>query len=521
MGLTAAVAYLPSLAHGFIYDDYWTIVSNRHLDKSLTELLSAAASGRSVEWKMPDATRPLIGLSLWGDRQVFGVSPSGHHLDSLLLYALVSVVAFLLAFALLRSFAGALVAGIAFAVMPLHCEVVAAVNYREDLLATLFLFAAMTICFWPAQRFSLAPRDDRWRPWCAASLWLCALASKESAVVAPLLLGVLALVRRPPRWIFQAPLALSAAVVALLWGNWRAGVSMLGEQIPQADYASWLERLLRTARFELASVWNSLLPVLARPEFNPQPEAHALWIGALLLVLAGWTWLLLRRSTRPAAGVLGVALVAPLAASPLFAPINELADRYWFTGSIAAALALGWGVRQLARRWNAAAVGALGVLCAAGVVQCWSASSVWASETSLWTSAVALAPQSPRAWTSLSRVHRMADQGELAEEAIARALALKSDYVPGQVARALNLLWLADRSAARRVLAPVVPKSDLHRDALALASRCAWLPTDAAASECARRAVPRGMVLGDVDLLRKRSEQLLTEHAASPQRSSQ
>jgi hypothetical protein len=110
----------------------------------------------------------------------------------------------------------------------------------------------------------------------------------------------------------------------------------------------------------------------------------------------------------------------------------------------------------------------------------------------------------------------MSDQGELAERAIARALFLKPDYVPGQVARALNLLWLADRSAARRVLAPVVPKSDLHRDALALASRCAWLPTDAAASECARRAVPRGMVLGDVDLLRKRSEQLLMEHAVAP-----
>ena len=72
----AALAYGPSLDHGFIYDDYWTVVSNRHLDKELPELLRAAASGRSVEWKMPDATRPLMGVSLWWDRQFSGLSPA-------------------------------------------------------------------------------------------------------------------------------------------------------------------------------------------------------------------------------------------------------------------------------------------------------------------------------------------------------------------------------------------------------------------------------------------------------------
>ena len=104
----AALAYGPTLDHGFIYDDYWTVVSNRHLDKELPELLRAAASGRSVEWKMPDATRPLMGVSLWWDRQFSGLSPAGYHFDSLAQYALVSALAFALAFALLRSFAGAL-----------------------------------------------------------------------------------------------------------------------------------------------------------------------------------------------------------------------------------------------------------------------------------------------------------------------------------------------------------------------------------------------------------------------------
>jgi len=143
----AALAYGPTLDHGFIYDDYWTVVSNRHLDKELPELLRAAASGRSVEWKMPDATRPLMGVSLWWDRQFSGLSPAGYHFDSLAQYALVSALAFALAFALLRSFAGALAAGLAFALMPLHSEVVSAVNYREVLLSTAGIFAAAAVCF--------------------------------------------------------------------------------------------------------------------------------------------------------------------------------------------------------------------------------------------------------------------------------------------------------------------------------------------------------------------------------------
>jgi hypothetical protein len=500
----SVLAYGPSADHGFIYDDYWTIVSNRHLDKALPELLRAAASGRSVEWKMPDATRPLMGLSLWWDRQLFGLSSAGYHLDSLALYALVSVLAFLLAFALFRSLSAALGAGLAFALMPLHSEVVSAVNYREDLLSTAGVFAAAAVCFWPAAR------PSRWRPHAVAALWFLALASKESALIAPLCIGSLVLIRRPPRWIRQGALALDAAVVALLWLNWRFGLSALGEQIPRADYASWTERLLRSARFELWSVWESLLPLRTRPEYAPLPDASWLWALGLVPLLALCVCAWRRESTRAGAGLLAWALAAPLMTAPLFAPTNELADRYWFTGSLAAALAVGWLFRELARRQAAAALAALLGLCALGVPLCWSATSVWASEASLWTFAALTAPASPRSWTSLSRVHRMADQPELAERTIQRALSLKPDYVPGQVAQALNLCWKGDRSGAQRVLAAVEPKSDLHRDALNVASHCAFLPTDEAAIACAKRAVPRGMVLGDREQLRALSERALS-----------
>src|SRR6185503_10071192 len=142
----------------------------------------------------------------------------------------------------------------------------------------------------------------------------------------------------------------AAAAVLALWLNWRFELSVLGEQIPRADYASWLERGLRTARFELWSLWSSLVPLRAHPEYDPLSDPSWLWVVAafgLVALLVGLAW---RPRTRPAAGVLGVALLAPLFTSPLFGPTNEIADRYCFIASLAAALGLGWGFHELVRR---------------------------------------------------------------------------------------------------------------------------------------------------------------------------
>lgn len=499
----AVVAYLPSLGYGFIYDDYWTVVGNWHLDKSLSTLLRAAGAGRSVQWGMPDATRPAMGVSLWFDRELFGLAPVGYHLHSLALYALLSVLVFLLAFALFRSFAAALGAGLAFAVAPLHAEVAAVVNYREDLLASVGIVAAAALLFWPARR------EESTRPYLVLGLWFYALLSKESALVAPLLVAALSLVRRPARSVWPAILPLGTLVVAALWLNWRFGVSVLGEQIPQAQYASWADRGLRSVRFELISLGRSLLPVWTRPEYAALPAAHWLWLPAGVALLGGLAALARRRAAHRCLGLLLVALLAPLISSAVFAPVNELADRYWFLGSLAAALFVGWGGHALRRRHALFSLGLLGAMSVAGVVACWSAASVWGSETNLWTSAVSTAPRSPRAWASLSRVLRIAGHHELAERTAERALALQADYVPGQVALALNRLAVGDRAGASRVIAGIVPKSSLHRDALKLVERCAAPPADTDAQKCVQDNVPEGFVLGDSEQLRARAQRLL------------
>lgn len=490
-----------ALAFGFIYDDYWTVVSNTHLDKSYRQLVAAALSGRSVEWNMPDATRPLMGLSLWWDRRLFGLSPSGYHLHSLGLYALACVLVFLLAFGVLRRFLPALGAGLVFAALPIHVEVAAVVSYREDLLAAVGVLGALALSFWPTRS------EWRWRSVACGLLWGYALFAKESALIAPALVLALATVRRPSFW--RAGVVLSPALfcggVAALWLNWRFGVSRLGEQIPTASYASWTERLLRIARFEVIAAWKSFVPFAPRPEREPLGSAHVTWLLALLLLIAALVWLARRRSTRVLAAAGAVALVAPLFTSPLLAPLNEIADRYWFIGSLAAGLGVGWVMRSVPRRAGLSVMALLVVGCS---VASWKASAVWASEIDLWSFVVQTAPGSARAWTAVSRAHRLADQEELANRAIERALALKPEHVPAHAARVLNALWFGKLDTARTQLR-VVENREMHGDSLGAARRCATAETAASAQACARRSVPAGLVLGDPERLRAVSEHML------------
>lgn len=498
----AVVTYGRVTTFGFIYDDYWTVVSNTHLNRPFGELVAAAISGRSVEWNMPDATRPWMGLSLWLDRWLFGLSPGGYHVHSLALYALGSVLVFLLAFGVLRRFVPALCAGLVFAVLPIHVEVATVINYREDLIAAVGLFGAAALWFWPVgNRFP-------WRSVGCGLLWAYALLGKESALIGPGLIAVLSIARRPSRASADvAPPLLVCGVVATLWLNWRFGVSRLGEQIPTASF-TWAERLMRTFRFEVLAVAKSFAPFGPLPEHEPLGSASVAWVLAFAMIVSGIIWLARRRRTRVLAAAGAVALVSPLCASPLLAPLNEVADRYWFVGSLAAALVVGWVASQAWAKRASLAVGALALVAGCSVAS-WKASSVWASEVDLWTFAVQTSPGSPRAWSSLARVLRLADEDELAQRAIERSLALRPNYPAARTARIFNDLWFGRLDAARAEFEAVEALDALRADTLRLARRCVTAVDAVAGQVCVRQATPSGMVLGDPQHLRAVSERAL------------
>jgi Flp pilus assembly protein TadD len=143
MALVTIALYWPAMNHDFVNcDDTIYVTENPHVQGGL--------SWEGVKWAFCNPVssnwHPLTMLSHMLDCQMFGLNPWGHHLTSVLLHAVNTVLVFLL----LRGLTGALwrsvlVAAI-FGLHPLHVESVAWVAERKDVLSTFFFL--LTLVFY-------------------------------------------------------------------------------------------------------------------------------------------------------------------------------------------------------------------------------------------------------------------------------------------------------------------------------------------------------------------------------------
>jgi len=467
-GAFGFAVFVRALRFGFAYDDAWTIVKNARLAGPLHPVLRAILGGTATKLGLPDATRPAMVTSLWIDRHLFGLSPFGYHLHSLLLYALVCALATLLLLSLTRSVRSALGGGLFFAAAPLHAEVVAAANYREDLLASLGVLAALLLLWWPFPVTSQARRENAASPLgvaLAVVSFAVALLSKESAVALILIAAVIAALRRPDRrWLARHEASLVALLaVGVAWASWRFGLPPGGDDVPRDTAAPLMAVVFATARFEVLAVAEALFPFGWSPEHATAPSASAWWLAGLVALLAAMGWLARRRVARLPVLGLAIALAAALPTSPLAGPANRHADRYFFLAILGGALT--WGVvlsrvlGHLHRRIPQGRVGqgrahwAYGWLPLLGVVPlvlvAQNAVAPWKDDAALWSAAVERAPDSPRAWAALSRVRRLGGDLDSADEAVDRALTLEPTYAPARLTRIYNRLARGDVDSAR------------------------------------------------------------------------
>jgi hypothetical protein len=187
---------------------------------------------------------------------------------------------------------------------------------------------------------------------------------------------------------------------------------------------------------------------------------------------------------------LGVALVviAPLGSSPIFRPINPWADRYAFIAVLGAGMVFGcltarWsGTVPIVLRRPLAAIAGFG---AAAV--CMSSASVWADDRTLWTYAVARAPESARALAALSREERLSGNLDAADRLVERALSIKPGHVPSRVTRVYNLLARGDVVAARAEITRVEELGGSAHPGIRRARACA-----AGSAEEAKRCIRGG-----------------------------
>jgi len=174
--------YANSLQGDFVWDDTELFIKNydRWQWNNLKELLTVQDNlfGSNDN----GFYRPLPNLTFLLDRYIWGRQPFGFHLTNIVFHVLSTITVFFLARVLLASFYAGLAAGLIFAVHPIHTEVVAWINGRNNVLSSLFYL----ISFY----FYIRHRDTDSRKFYAVSLAALAasLFSKEYAVTLPFLM---------------------------------------------------------------------------------------------------------------------------------------------------------------------------------------------------------------------------------------------------------------------------------------------------------------------------------------------
>ena len=174
--------YAPVRHHEFVnFDDSQYVSENRHVTSGLSgpALSWALTTGHASNW------HPLTWLSHQLDVELFGLDPGRHHLTSVAIH----LVNTLLLFGLLHGMTGALfrsafVAAL-FAVHPLHVESVAWVSERKDVLSGTFF--VLTLAAYQAY----VSRPSRWRYVAVMLALALGLMSKPMLVTVPVVLLLL------------------------------------------------------------------------------------------------------------------------------------------------------------------------------------------------------------------------------------------------------------------------------------------------------------------------------------------
>ena len=423
VALIAVAVYLPSLGGDFVYDDLYQIRENDQL-RSLANVpgFFGADVWAAVGLPFSSYYRPLMYTTFAVELAVAGPDPRVFRSTNAVLHAASAALLLLLLRRLGASEAAAFLAGLFFAVHPMHAEVVAWPSARPDLLVTLFtLLAAFVYAGSPAREV-----PTRARFLAVGALTMLALLSKETGVVAPVLIGLLALQRaegRPLERIgagVRDALPLVALVIVFIGlRNLAIRISgmppLVGENPALYPFRTWPEAALRIAAIAGRYLGVMLVPVEASSFRVPSLE-NVRWGLALLplgfaaIALAPW-----RRS----AGWLGFAFVAIALQSIGVPSAGYLSQRYAYLPSVGVCAALGIELAALffAPRASALRRG-LGVattlaLLAGGALLLLPRASEWASEPRLWAAAIERDPDSPAALVNYG--YMLLDQGRSSE----------------------------------------------------------------------------------------------------------
>ncbi len=438
------VVFAPLRDHGFTnYDDGAYVTENAHVIggiswQNATWAFSFDSCADTGNW------HPLTWLSLMTDVTMFGLNPTGFHLENLAIHVANVLLLFIILIRMTGAVGKSAVVAAVFAVHPLHVESVAWISERKDVLST--LFALLTI--WTYVRY-VATKLKKWNI-LSLCLLVLSLMSKQMYVTLPFLLLLLdywplqRLTLATPDSAGEGDVGqhawrlvtekLSFLLVAIIFCLIAFVGQKTGHAVGTFEDFPFVQRCLNAAISYVVYLWQTVWPA-GLAVFYPYPN-HSLWgqaTGACVILagitaytvkvrirhpylIVGWLWYL--GTLAPVIGIVQIGRQRMADRYMYFPMIGLLVGIVWLASSWAA------GERRREAWFRRAAFLVIAALACAARVQ----TSYWKDTLTLFTRAADVA-ESSLAYTKLGYERGQLGQFDAATNLFHRALQLEPDYV--------------------------------------------------------------------------------------------
>lgn len=434
--IATVLAYARTLSFEFVWDDVLLVARSQRLREWSSLPTVLASHFWSEVHEGSHYYRPLVSLSYFLDLHVWGLDPLGFHLTNLLAHLATALAVLVLARRLTGNLFAASIAGVAFALHPIHTESVTFISGRTDVLSTLlFLLALLGYARW---------RDGGSPLTLAGSLgaFFLALTAKEVAVTLPLILVLWDLLVASPDAAAKAdvdvpryrPLVRAAgrysaygAVIGLYLVIRMLSLGALVESDPGV-WGSLLTRFLTTTKIVASYAWMAFVPFPANahyvivPVVAPPPAA---WWGAaafLAVLVAATAWAAVRA---PRWGFCALwfwlTLIPSVGVNLLPLPTAVMAERFLYLPSVGFCVLLGMALGRTlgaASTLDAGQIRPAPALALAGLLLAYVGLTIWRNEPwqdhyHLYLNMVDTSPDSDLPHVNLALVQL--PRGEIAE----------------------------------------------------------------------------------------------------------
>ena len=380
------LVYLNSQQNAFHYDDSHAIVDNPHI-RTLANLPAYFVDPTLFSAKPEYAMyRPLLLGSFALNYALSGYEVWSYHLFNIALHLWAVWLVFRIGELLLGDRGWAGLAALIFGVHPVNSEAVNYISSRSEVLAAAFFLWALLLF--------LRRRGEAW----VGGAYLAGLLTKSTVIALPAVLVCY-------QWIFPGRslrelrrlyLVLGILSLGYLVGVWKfLHRATLGAPVRSYSEQGWSQ--IKGLVFYLKLLlWPSGLNVDHQFQVSDTLlDPFAASAFALVLSLLFLAFYHRRRHPLPLFLLLfGLIVLAPASLIPLNVLVNE---HRLYLSSAAFALALGYGAAQLARRGWQEGVAWAGLALVVGLgFATFERNKVWQSELSLWSDAVAKAPDMAR-----------------------------------------------------------------------------------------------------------------------------